>query len=186
MTIEAVRDAVRMGRAALSEYESKLLLASFGVPVVSEELVASAAAAVAAAERLGFPVAMKACSPDITHKTERRLVELDIGDDESVIEAFEALANRAGGGIDGILVQKMVSGGREFVAGLARDATFGPVVMFGLGGVMAEAIKDVAFRIAPLKTRDARAMLGEIRAAAVLGKFRDSPRRMPVRSAKSL
>jgi acetate---CoA ligase (ADP-forming) subunit beta len=172
---EIIGQAVAAGRKTLSEHESKLVLREYGIPVAAEELVGSAKEAAAVAERIGFPVVMKACGPDITHKTELCLVELNIGGALEAREAYDMLAGRAGGKADGILVQKMVRGARELVAGLARDATFGPCVMFGMGGIMAEAMKDVTFRIAPLERRDARAMLGEINAAGILGPFRGKP-----------
>lgn len=173
--IEIIKQALENGRGALSEYESKLLLAGYGVPIVHEELAGTAEEAAAAAGRIGFPVAMKACSPDITHKTELCLVELNINKLEDVLDAFGMLTLRAGGKVDGILVQKMVRGDRELVAGMMRDVTFGPCVMFGMGGIMAEAMKDVSFRVAPLEKRDARNMMKEIRAAGILGPFRGKP-----------
>ena len=141
----------------LSEYESKLLLADAGIPIPQERLVSSADEAVKAAEEQGYPVALKLCGRGIAHKTERNLVRLDLGDAEEVRQhAEDLLAQRQADEADaGVLVQAMVSGRRELIAGLLRDPQFGPCVMFGLGGVFAELVGDVAFAIAPLEQHDA-------------------------------
>lgn len=175
MSNELVDKALAAGRKTLSEYESKKLLAGYGVPVVTEELAGSAEEAAAAAERIGWPVAMKACGADITHKTEKKLIELNVDTPEKAAAAYGALAGRAGDGLEGVLVQEMIPQGRELVLGLIRDTTFGPCVMFGIGGIYAEVFRDVTFRVAPLKKRDALEMLDEIKGAAMLGEFRGMP-----------
>jgi len=175
MELDFLKSAVKTGRKTLSEYESKKLLAAYGVRVVEEELAATVEEACAAAARIGFPVAMKACGAAVTHKTEKKLVELGVGSPGEVEKLFAALEERAGGGIDGVLVQKMVKGSRELVAGLIRDNTFGPCVMFGLGGIYTELLKDVSFRVAPLEPRDALEMMSEIKSADILGSFRGMP-----------
>lgn len=161
----------------LSEYESKRLLAGYGVPVVDEELVHSTEAAVASARRLGFPVAVKLCAASIAHKTERDLVRLGLTDADAVAAAADdLLARRRAGEEDAaLLVQRMVKGRRELIAGLVRDRQFGPCVMLGLGGVLAEALEDVVFRVAPLARVDALEMIGDLRTARVLGAFRGEP-----------
>jgi acetyl-CoA synthetase (ADP-forming) len=145
----------------LSEHESKQLLAAAGIPIREERLVSSPEEAVQAAEALGYPVVLKLCGRGIAHKTERNLVRLDVNDSETVRqETADLLARRlpeeSGAGV---LVQAMVSGRRELIAGLMRDPQFGPCVMFGLGGVFAEVVRDVAFAVAPLAPHDAKELI---------------------------
>ena len=161
----------------LSEHDSKRLLASYGVPTVAEALAADADAAVARAREIGFPVAVKLCSAAIAHKTERNLVRLGLADEDAVRAAGADLLGRRGKGEEdaALLVQRMVSGRRELIAGLVRDRQFGPCVMLGLGGVLAEALEDVVFRVAPLERIDAFEMMDDLRTARVLGPFRGEP-----------
>lgn len=159
---------------ALDEFESKRLLASYGVPVVDEARARDAGEALAAAARLGYPVALKGCGAAFVHKTELGLVALNLADADALRTACERLM-QAMAGAGELLVQPMVNGRREFLAGMSRDPQFGPVVTFGLGGIYAEVLDDVALRIAPLALDDARAMLGEIRARALLGPVRGLP-----------
>lgn len=164
-----------ISRGALDEYEAKRLLAAYGVPVVEEERVLGTVEALRAAERLCYPVVLKACGAEFAHKTERDLVKLDLRDAESVRDAARQLlaATRAG---KELLVQRMVRGPREFMAGMYRDAQFGPVVTFGLGGIFTEALDDIALRLCPIDSTDAEAMLAEIRAQSLLGPVRGLPR----------
>jgi acetate---CoA ligase (ADP-forming) subunit beta len=161
----------------LSEHDSKRLLASYGVPTVAEALAVDAEAAVARAREIGFPVAVKLCSAAIAHKTERNLVRLGLADGDAVRAAGADLLARRGKGEEdaALLVQRMVSGRRELIAGLVRDRQFGPCVMLGLGGVLAEALEDVVFRVAPLERIDAFEMMDDLRTARVLGPFRGEP-----------
>lgn len=159
---------------ALDEYEAKRLLARYGVPVVAEERVADAGSAVAAAQRIGYPVALKGCGEAFLHKSELGLIHLGLGDAAAVRAAGHTLL-RAMGGQGQMLVQRMVSGRREFLVGMTRDPQFGPVVSFGLGGIFAEVLDDVALRLCPLTERDAGDMLREIRARALLGAIRGLP-----------
>jgi acetyl-CoA synthetase (ADP-forming) len=161
----------------LSEAESKALLARHGVPVPAEELVATAGEAVEAAERIGFPVVVKLCGPVIAHKTERGLVKLRLGDRAAVEAAAVELlaAARPEDGDVGLLVGAMVSGARELIAGFVRDDQFGPCVMLGIGGVLAEALGDVAFRLAPLERVDADDLVDELSNQALLGAVRGEP-----------
>ncbi len=168
-----IEQALKKGQKTLSEYDSKRLLGSYGFPVVREKLVKSRAGAVKAAKEFGFPVVLKACSPEVAHKTEKKLIEVDLRSLKEVERAYEAIVERAGETIlDGLLVQEMVKGSRELVIGMIRDAQFGPCVMFGLGGIFTEILKDVSFRIAPLEKRDALEMAREIKGAPILGAFR--------------
>jgi acetyl-CoA synthetase (ADP-forming) len=161
----------------LSEYESKQLLADAGIPIPQERLVFSADEAVQAANEQGYPVAMKLCGRGIAHKTERNLVRLDVGDaEEARRHAEDLLAQRGSDEADaGVLVQAMVSGRRELIAGMLRDPQFGPCVMLGLGGVFAELIGDVAFAVAPLAEHDAEDLMHALRHDKILGPFRGEP-----------
>lgn len=161
----------------LSEYESKRLLREYGVPTVEERLAGDAAGAAAAARELGFPVAVKLCAEGLAHKTERGLVRLGLGDEEAVRASAEGLLalRRPDEAAAGLLVQRMVPGRRELIAGLVRDRQFGPCVMLGLGGIFTEALRDVAFRVAPLTAEDAEEMAASLRTASVLGAFRGDP-----------
>jgi acetyl-CoA synthetase (ADP-forming) len=161
----------------LSEAESKQLLARHGIPVPDEELVASAGEAASAAERIGFPVVLKLCGAGIGHKTERGLVRLGLGDGAAVTAAAEQLlaAARPDDGDVGLLVGAMVSGARELIAGFVRDDEFGPCVMLGVGGILAEAVGDVAFRLAPLEAVDAEDLIDDLANQALLGPVRGEP-----------
>jgi len=171
--MKIIQEALRKGQKALSEYDSKRLLRHYGFPVVREKLVSNGTAAIKAAKEIGLPVVLKGCSPEISHKTEKKLIEVDLRTLREVQRAYDGIMGRVGDKpLDGILVQKMVKGSRELVIGMIRDAQFGPCVMFGLGGIFTEVLKDVSFRIAPLERRDALEMAGEIKGAPVLGAFR--------------
>lgn len=161
----------------LSEAESKRLLAAHGVPLADEVVVDGPDAAVVAAERLGFPVVAKLCGDAIAHKTERGLVRLGLGDHEAVRRAAAELlaAARPDDGEVAILVAPMVSGNRELIAGLQRDPQFGMTVMLGVGGILAEAVADVAFRLVPIDRVDASEMVEQLRTQALLGPFRGEP-----------
>lgn len=162
----------------LSEHASKALLAEHGVPVCREELASGAEAAAAAAARLGFPVALKLCGEAIAHKTERDLVRLGLSDEAAVRTAAAELLGRATpeDGPVGLLVAEMVAGRRELIAGLVRDPQFGPCVVVGLGGILTEALRDVAFARAPLSAEEARALVRSLRAQhLVTGPFRGEP-----------
>lgn len=165
-------DALGRGQGALSEYEAKRLLSGYGVPVTREGLARDAAEAVAIARRIGGPVALKACGAGLLHKTEAGLVRLNLTAEAQVAAAYAELAARAGGNHEGILVQEMVAGPREVVAGLVRDAQFGPCVMLGLGGVFIEALDDAVMRMAPVDEADVAQMVGDLRCKAIFGPWR--------------
>lgn len=158
----------------LSEAASKELLAAFGVPFAPERKVSTSDDAVTAAKELGFPVVVKLGGDKIAHKTERGLVRLRLNDDESVRAASHDLlgAARPEDGEVHLLVAPMISGTRELIAGVLVDAQFGPTVMLGIGGVMAEVIADVQFRPAPLSRDEASRMIGSLRMQNLLGEFR--------------
>ncbi len=161
----------------LSEADSKALLRRYGVPVPVEALTDDPTAAVAAADTIGYPVVVKLCGASIAHKTERGLVRLGLADADAVARAATELLARAtpeDGGV-ALLVGEMVSGIRELIAGVVRDPQFGPCVMLGVGGVLAEAVADVAFRLAPLTVVDAHDLIDDLRSQALLGPLRGEP-----------
>lgn len=170
--METIVEALKAGQKTLSEYQSKKLLSAYGIPITREFLATDKDAAIKAAKDLGFPVVLKACSPALTHKTERQLIALKLRDEKEVAEAYDAVTERAGEPIDGILVQEMISGSRELVVGLMRDEQFGPCAMLGLGGIFVEVLKQVTFRIAPLEKRDALEMMDELPGKKILDAFR--------------
>jgi acetate---CoA ligase (ADP-forming) subunit beta len=161
----------------LSEAESKRVLAAHGVPVVDERVVADADAAAAAADALGYPVVAKLCGAGIAHKTERGLVRLALPDAAAARAAASELlgAARPSDGPVEVLVAPMVRGSRELIAGLHTDAQFGPCVMVGMGGILAEAVGDVAFRLVPITAADAVDMLDDLATQSLLGDFRGEP-----------
>lgn len=168
---ELLSKAVQKGRQALSEYDSKQVIAAANVPITREILVHSSREAMEQATRIGFPVVLKGSSHTLTHKTEMDMVRVNLKDAKDVGLAYDELTGK-GIDLDGILIQEMVKGNREFVIGLTRDPQFGPCVMFGLGGIFTEALKDVSFRVAPLSEDDAREMIRELRAEKLLDAFR--------------
>ena len=174
---EAVALLHAVPRAALTEHEAKRVMALYGVPVVADHLVHAPGAAVAAAAALGFPVALKAESPDVQHKTEAGMVHLDLRDAEDVGQAYQAILDAAAAmtprpGLHGVLVQPMVPKGIEVMVGARDDPQFGPVVMAGLGGVFVELLHDVALAPAPVGLDEAMAMLQGLKGAALLRGFR--------------
>ena len=158
----------------LSEAASKALLRDYGVPVVAEREVADAAAAAAAANELGYPVVVKLCGPTIAHKTERGLVRLRLEHADAVHDAAQELLGAAtpDDGDVSLLVAPMVAGNRELIAGVVRDPQFGPVVMLGAGGILAEAIADVQLRPAPIDAADADDMIDGLSTQRLLAEFR--------------
>lgn len=160
------------GRWSMTEDESKKLLKDYGVPVVKDKVVNRLNDAVLYARKIGFPAVVKGHGAKLSHKTERGLVKINLKSAREVREAFQAIKASAGSDWEGCLVAPFVQGSREFVAGLFRDAQFGPAVMFGLGGIFTEALADAAFRIAPFDEKEARRMIGEISSRKLLGNFR--------------
>ena len=163
-----------MSTSTLSEAESKELVKQYGVPLAAEHIVLDVAGAVAAAASIGGPVAIKLNGDAIAHKTERGLVRLGVSDEAAVRIAAEELlaAARPEDGEVSLLVAPMVSGAREFIVGMIRDPQFGPMVMLGVGGVLAEAIADVAFRPAPVDVVTAEEQIDNLTMSDLLGEFR--------------
>jgi acetyl-CoA synthetase (ADP-forming) len=161
----------------LSEAASKALLARYGIPLTDERLADTAADAVAAAREVGHPVVLKLNGDAIAHKTERGLVRLGVSGDDAVRAAAAELlaAARPEDGPVQVLVARMLRGSRELIAGLVDDPSFGKAVMLGVGGVLAEAVADVAFRLAPLDRVDAEELIDDLATQALLGPFRGEP-----------
>jgi acyl-CoA synthetase (NDP forming) len=164
----------------LSEHQAKLVLGKAGIAFPREALVQPNDDAGAIAEKVGFPVVLKVCSPDIAHKTEIGGVAVGIANQQEARQAAarildNARKNRPDARLEGILVSPMITGGVETIAGVVRDPTFGPVVMFGLGGIFVEVLKDVTFRVAPFDQDEARRMIDEIRGRALLDGVRGAP-----------
>jgi len=174
-TTKIIHTALKEGRKTLSEYESKDFLKSYGIPVTREILVHSREETMKAAHAIGYPLVLKGCAPHLAHKTEKGLVRVDIRSDQEAILAFDDLTSRMEGNEKDLLVQEMIKGTRELVVGMTRDPQFGPCVMFGLGGIFTEILKDIAFRVAPLEKRDALDMTQEIKAHKILGAVRGMP-----------
>jgi acetyl coenzyme A synthetase (ADP forming)-like protein len=182
--VEAARRLIAGARAAgrnrLAEDDALALLAAYGIAVAKGELARTAEEAVGMAAKMGFPVVLKIVAPAIVHKTEVGGVQVNLGDAAEVRRAFERIVSAARAAlpdaeITGVLVQPMVDHGREMIVGMVRDPTFGPLLMFGLGGILVEVLRDVSFRIAPIGREDARRMLGEIRGTKLLDAVRGSP-----------
>ena len=165
-----------MGRT-LSEADSKQLLRQHGVPVLDERVAHDADEAARAAEELGYPVVAKLLGDAIAHKTERGLVKLNLSSAGAVRDAAGELlaAARPEDGPVSLLIAQQVRGSRELIVGMLRDPLFGPVVMLGVGGVVAEALADVAFRLVPLTTIDAEDLIDALATQQLLGAFRGEP-----------
>jgi len=172
--------AISAGKSRLAEDEALELLTAYGIPVARGELAASAEEAVRLADRMGYPVVLKIVAPAIIHKTEVGGVRVNVGDAGEVRRAFDqillgARTAQPDAAISGVLVQSMVQSGRELIVGMTRDPVFGPLVMFGLGGILVEILRDVSFRIAPFGREEARRMMREIRGARLLDAVRGLP-----------
>jgi acetyl coenzyme A synthetase (ADP forming)-like protein len=168
-----IRTARQNRQLEVGEFEARSVLESYGIPIPVSRLCTTAKDAVKAAEEIGYPVVMKIASPEILHKTDIGGVRLDIRDAGAVRDSFDLLTLRAerympDANILGCLVQKQVGGGTEVIIGMNRDPQFGPLVMFGIGGIYVEVLKDVSFRIAPFSQKDAMEMISEIRSADLL------------------
>jgi len=170
--MEIIEKAIKEGRDTLSEHESKQILSLYDIPVTREILVEDIKDLSGAVNEIGFPLVMKGSSSSITHKTEKGLIQVDIRDEKEARAAFQDFMGKMDGGGNGVLVQEMIKGQRELVVGLTRDPQFGPCVMFGLGGIFTEILKDIAFRVAPLEKRDALDMMQEIKGRKILESVR--------------
>jgi acetyl coenzyme A synthetase (ADP forming)-like protein len=170
---ELFADVREEGRLTIGDTEARAVLEAYGIPVPPSQLAQTPDEAVQIAREIGYPVVMKIASPDILHKTDIGGVRLDLRNEQDVRDAFDLLIYRtmrymAEAEIWGCLVQKMVTGGREVILGMNRDPQFGPLIMFGLGGIYVEVLRDVTFRLAPVSPEDAQEMIHEIRGYPLL------------------
>ena len=177
---EIIATARKENRTFLLEPESKQLMKEIGITTTDFQVAKNSKEAIKAASEIGFPIVMKILSPQIIHKTDAGGVKLNINSEKEAEKAFkEILANAkkydSKAEIKGVLIEKMVKPSTEIIIGVTRDPTFGPAIMFGLGGIFVELLKDVSFRIAPIKTEDAQEMIHEIKALPMLQGFRGRP-----------
>jgi acyl-CoA synthetase (NDP forming) len=178
MTERRVIDRARSeGRNVLTEVEAKELLKQAGISVIDTKLATSREEALSISRQLGFPVVLKIASPDIVHKSDAGGVKLGLRTSAQVGKAYDDIMKAIkkqypGAVIKGVSVQKMARPGVEVIIGMSKDAQFGPVIMFGLGGVLVEILRDVSFRIVPLARRDAREMIREIKGYPLLEGYR--------------
>jgi len=172
--MDLIRECRARGQGNLDEYQSKCFLKAWGLPVNEETLVHSGKEAIQAADTLGYPIVLKASSPDIRHKTGKGFIHLDLDSADAVADAYEKIQKAAGKPVP-VLAGRMLKGKREFVAGTVDHRGFGPSVMFGFGGIFTEALEDVVFRPAPLNIEDAGEMIADIRSKKLLGEFRGMP-----------
>lgn len=170
--LKIIGHALRKGQKTLSEYESKQVLAAYDIPVTREVFIRDKSHLEKAIRKIGYPLVMKGCSAQIAHKTEKGLIHVDIRTAKESRNAFRDIMDGLKGFDGGVLVQEMVKGRRELVMGMTRDRQFGPCVMFGLGGIFTEILKDISFRRAPLKKRDALDMMREIKGHKILDAIR--------------
>jgi len=170
--MDLIRTALANGQSSLSEFQAKKLLKSYDIPVTREILAVTAPEAVSAAEKIGYPVVLKACAPHLMHKSDIGAVALNLKNAREVETAYRDIAARLDITPDGMLVQEMVIGDRELVVGLTREPQFGPCVMLGIGGVMTEILADTVFRVAPFEIAEAEDMLAELRSNKILDAFR--------------
>lgn len=172
--------AVKEGRKNLLETEAKAVCRDYGIPVTKSELATNEREAARLAEKIGFPVVLKILSPDIIHKSDVGGVMVNLKDEKEVRDSYQQIMknvknHNAKAKILGILVQEMAPSSTEVIVGAIKDPQFGPALMFGLGGVFVEVLKDVTFRIAPVAADEAREMIGEVKAYPLLKGYRGSP-----------
>jgi acetyltransferase len=180
--LNVIEKARKDGRLSLTEPESKIIFSAYGLPVVNTQLATSEEEAVNMAEEFGYPVVLKIVSPDILHKSDAGGVKVDIKDEAGVRDAYQTIlknakAFKSDADIHGIVIQKMAPWATETIVGSVNDASFGATLMFGLGGIFVEVLKDVTFRVAPISEEEAASMLDEIRGAPILDGTRgEAPR----------
>jgi len=170
--VHIINTALKEGRKALSEYESKQVLVAYDIPVTRDILLTDKTQVQKAGEEIGYPLVMKGCSAAVAHKTEKGLIHVDIRTDKEAQNAFDEIMAGLKGFDGAVLMQDMVYGKRELVIGLSRDEQFGPCVMFGLGGIFTEILRDISFRKAPLTKKDALKMMRDIKGHKILDAIR--------------
>ncbi|AIF69575.1 acetyl-CoA synthetase [Palaeococcus pacificus DY20341] len=171
--LKIINEVLAQGRKSLVEYEAKQVLKSYGLPVPEEKLAKTVDEAIKYAEELGYPVVLKLMSPQILHKSDARVIALKIKDEEELKKKWEEIHENAkkyrpDAEILGVLVAPMLKPGREIIIGITEDPQFGHAIMFGLGGIFVEILKDVTFRIIPIEEKDAWAMIRNIKGYPIL------------------
>lgn len=177
ITTEILNKAKQEKRKVLTEIEAKQILGEAGITCTSTVLATSKEKAVSISEELGYPVVLKVSSVDISHKSDAGGVKVNLKSKAEVVEAFEAIMKSCRNydpkaTIEGVSVQPMARPGTEIIMGMTKDNSFGPVVMFGLGGIFVEVLKDVSFRIVPIEKSDAVDMMEEIQGKKILDGYR--------------
>ncbi len=177
---DIISTAKRAGLTNLPQDDALRILSTYGLPVIKTETASSKTEAIEAAKRIGYPVAMKIVSPDVVHKIDVGGVKLDLNSDQDISEAYDEIlknvkARIPNARIEGVLLQEFVTGGTETIIGIHRDPKFGPLLMFGLGGIYVEAYRDVSFRLAPIRELSADNMISQIRGSKILQGFRGQP-----------
>jgi len=165
------------GRSILTEFESKKILKEAGISVVETKLAKTQKEAVSLSQKMGFPIALKIASPEVIHKSDSGGVKLSLNNVSEVKKAYDEILKKVkkqypDAVIHGVSVQKMVRPGTEVIVGVSKDPQFGPVIMFGLGGIFVEVLKDVSFRVIPVEQRDAREMIKEVKGYPLLQGYR--------------
>ena len=165
------------GRSILTEFESKKILKQAGIPVVETKLAKTQKEAVSLSQKMGFPVALKIASPDVIHKSDSGGVKLSVNSVAEVKKSYDEILKKVrkqypDAVVHGVSVQKMFRPGTEVIIGTSKDPQFGPVIMFGLGGIFVELLKDVSFRVIPVERRDAQEMIKEIKGYPLLQGYR--------------
>ncbi|AEC51310.1 hypothetical protein PNA2_0393 [Pyrococcus sp. NA2] len=171
--VKVIEEVLSKGRTAMVEYEAKQVLKAYGLPVPEEKLAKTLDEAIEYAKEIGYPIAMKLMSPQILHKSDARVVMLNIKDEEELKKKWEEIHENArkyrpDAEILGVLIAPMLKPGREVIIGVTEDPQFGHAIMFGLGGIFVEILKDVTFRLVPITEKDARKMIREIKAYPIL------------------
>jgi acetyl-CoA synthetase (ADP-forming) len=179
-TQDVFSQAAKEGRKNLLETEARVVCLDYGIPIARSELARSEEEAVGYAEKIGFPVVLKIVSPDIIHKSDIGGVKVNLKDAEEVHGAYRDVLSNVKKYTDkariiGILVQEMAPPSTEVIVGSTKDPQFGPAIMFGLGGILVEVLKDVTFRIAPITREEAQEMITEVRAYPILRGYRGAP-----------
>jgi len=178
---EIFETASKEGRNFLFEHEAKNLCGSYGMPITAITVATSEEEAVKAAKKIGYPIVLKIVSPQVLHKSDAGGVLINIKDEKGLREGYNTILknvkrNVPDAEITGILIQEMAPSGTEVIVGSTNDPTFGPTIMFGLGGIFVEILKDVSFRLAPISRTDAEEMVKEIKAYKILEGARGMPR----------
>ena len=175
--VSILDQAEKEGRSILTEFESKRILRQAGIPVVEARLAKTQKEAVSLSRKMGFPVVLKISSPEVIHKSDSGGVKLSLNNAAEVKKAYDEILKKVKkqypeAAVHGVSVQKMVRPGTEVIIGTSKDPQFGPVIMFGLGGIFVELLKDVSFRVIPVKGKDAQEMIQEIKGYPLLKGYR--------------